>query len=103
MLKTNPAGHRSPDYRPMTWTTDEFIPPVPAAGDTLSPAREGGDPLNPARKGGDPPGEQTGPTHFEFAQAVLAALRPFPDAYRALLEVVESFWPPPNFHPSMAT
>ena len=40
-----------------------------------------------------PPAADPGPNHFEFATAVLEALRPFPDAYQALLRVVEFFWP----------
>jgi len=59
-------------HRPVTWTTDSY---------TAAPA--------PTTAPGAPPE----PSQQEFAHAVLAALRPFPDAFRALLTVVETFWP----------
>jgi len=39
------------------------------------------------------------PSNLEFAHAVLAAVRPFPGAYQAMLKVIETFWPPPP-HPA---
>ena len=72
--KTNPAKRPGVRHPLITWTFDAVF-------------EEDNSPVTPP--------EDQGPSHFEFASAVLQAIRPYTDAYQALLRVVEFFWPIP--------